>query len=137
MYHQRFTRFKPATVNATKVLMRGWRDATADERLTKAKAWVEEVAALYGMRTPQLVLNPRAGQGHYQPWNNEIHMAYMSIVTLIHEFRHAMQVQRGDGRGRDPEDDARAWSLSLYYRTAPRAFVRLARAGEILFCESV
>jgi len=137
MYHQRFTRFKPATLDATKVLMRGWRDATAEERFAKAEAWLDQAATAYGMRTPKLVLNLQAGSGHYQPWNNEVHMAYMSIVTLIHEFRHAMQAQRGDGRGRDIEDDARAWSLSLYFKVAPRAFVRLARAGEILYCESV
>ena len=68
--------------------------------------------------------------------NNEIHMAYPSIVTLIHEFRHAMQAQgKADVAITDNlnkvEDDARAWSLSIYYKVAPRMFRRLVREGKI------
>ena len=41
-----------------------------------------------------------------------------SLTTLLHEFRHAMQLNNlvaGSNEKFDVEEDAREWSCSLYY----------------------
>lgn len=97
--------------------------------------WVQAVAGVYGFQIPALAFNRQAGDGFYSPSKNEINMSKPSIVTLIHEFRHAMQskqVATGFSRlARDVEHDARAWSLSLYFKVAPVSFRRLVAEGKI------
>lgn len=135
-YHTRFRHVRGTTLTATKTLMSGWGGATEDERWTKMRTWLDAVAPTYAVPTPKLVKDQQAGAGFYRGVGNEIHMAYPSVVTLLHEFRHAMQRQLGLDRGDedyDYEDDARAWSLSVYYAVAPRTYRRLVRSGQILF----
>ena len=60
----------------------------------------------------------------------------LSVVTLFHEFRHHMQatgaaVRLDRANEQQAEEDARAWSLSLYYRSRPALFRRAVENGRI------
>lgn len=138
-YHTKFRRFRPEVVRATRDLLAGWGDLDRRERTTRMRDWLRVAAAAYEIQIPRLVLTPRAGSGLYMIATNEIAMAEPSVVTLLHEFRHAMQnfrVTRRAARRMSydrAEDDARGWSLSLYYRVAPRSLKRLAAEGRVFF----
>ena len=132
-YHKRYRHIHRGTLNATKRLFAGWGDLTEQQRFDKSRQWLQEVSAVYYVNEPTLVIDRRAGTGFYQPWTNTIHMAYPSIVTLAHEFRHAYQHSHPSRMVSDIEDDARAWSLSLYHRVAPRTMRKLVQEGKIYF----
>lgn len=134
-YHRRYRSFHRATLDATRLLLQGWGRHDDERRWRRSRIWLRTVSSAYGMRTPKLVIDPHASSGFYRLPTNTIHMAYPSVVTLLHEFRHAMQRQAARPNSPqivDVEDDARAWSLSLYYKVAPRTFRRLAAEGRIL-----
>ena len=135
-YHKRFNNFNQQTIQATKELMLNWGANTQEQNVIKMKKWLEKVAEIYQIQFPMLKIVQLAGAGYYRINKNQICMAYPSIVTLLHEFRHAMQFQnrtRVTGYSDKAEDDARAWSLSLYYKVAPRSFRRLVRQNQIMF----
>lgn len=133
-YHRRFRNQHRKTLDATRRLMRGWTDATVDAQWERSRLWLAEVSAVYGMTTPTLHKIRRGlGHGYYNIESHSIHMPYPSIVTLLHEFRHAYQHSHPSRMVADVEDDARAWSLSLYYRVAPRTLRRLASQGRVFF----
>lgn len=136
-YHRRFRHIHARTVEASRELVRGWGTANDTERWEKMNGWLVSASRTYGMRPPVLTIDRRAGAGFYDRGKNQIHMAYPSIVTLMHEFRHAMQRQEKatgwDGSWANIEEDARGWSLSLYFKTAPRLFRRLVAEGRVLF----
>jgi len=134
-YHRKFRHFKPSILTTTKQLVKNWGTSTEVERWQKMLLWVEKAAEIYSIPKPTLVSSPTAGYGFYSPSTNKIYMNTASIVTVIHEFRHALQSQnRASGFNNDPtqvEHDARGWSLSLYYKVAPRSFRRLVANGSI------
>jgi len=143
-YHRRFRNFNRRTTDATRRLMVGWGRGSQAERTAKMGAWLDEVAEIYELPRPELAVNASVNdRGFYSPRSNLIVLPQPSIVTLLHEFRHAMQYWGKAGahfRRSAPseargglEDDARAWSLSLYYTVAPRTFRRLAASGQIFF----
>ena len=135
-YHRRFRNPHRKTVDATRRLIRGWSTATDEAKWEKSRQWLDEVSPIYGMTAPKLKVQERGvGIGLYHASGNTIYMPYPSITTLLHEFRHAFQHSHPSRMVRDIEDDARAWSLSLYYRVAPRTVRRLAAEGRILFLE--
>ena len=134
-YHKKFRNVKPQILEATKKLRKGWSDATDAEKWIKMDKWVGTASSVYGMRRPLVVIDRTAGSGYYHIGRNEIHMSNPSIITVIHEFRHAMQRQ-GKARGwsgatADLEHDARGWSLSIYFKVAPVSFRRLVQEGKI------
>lgn len=139
MYHRRFRRFNRRTVAATREMLSGWSALNETDRWARMRQWTATAADIYRMPLPLVSQIPSAGQGCYFGQTNQILMAYPSVVTLLHEFRHAMQMQGRAGNARslqtydDREDDARAWSLSLYHRVAPRALKRLVTEGRVLF----
>lgn len=135
-YHRRFRNQHRKTLDATRRLIKGWTAAGIDGQWEKSRQWLKTVSKVYDIPTPTLSKQERGfGIGCYHPASNSIHMPYPSIVTLLHEFRHAFQHSHPSRMVDDIEDDARAWSLSLYYRVAPRTVRRLASEGRILFLE--
>lgn len=130
-YHTRFKKISPYVQRRTKWLMKRW---GLNDQWAYMRAWLVLVSQHYGLKTPVLVQNEFAMTGYYAPTTNEIHMAYPSIITLLHEFRHAMQSQGWEwsAPGGDREYDARAWSLSLYYAVAPKTLRRLVAEGRVL-----
>jgi len=133
-YHRRFRNQHRKTLDATRRLIKGWTAVPPESQWEKSRLWLAEVSAVYGVSTPTLHHQPRgAGAGYYRHATNSIHMPYPSIVTLLHEFRHAYQHSHPSRMVADKEDDARAWSLSLYYRVAPRTLRRLVSEGRVLY----
>lgn len=138
-YHKRFANFKTQALETTKELFRlRPSQLTQEERKVAFKNWVDQMSDLYEMERPTFHWDTEAdlgGGGFYRPADHSITMSpnHPSVVTLIHEFRHALQhKQKGAAMvDRDVEIDARAWSLSLYYQCKPRLFERLVREGKI------
>lgn len=134
-YHQHFKHIKPFAAERLRYVMRRWSTEREADRWALLHSWAILVTCdkrgYHGMRTPVTIVNPNAGTGFYLPHRNEIHMAYPSIITYLHEFRHAMQAQGFAGNFRDAEHDARGWSLSLYNKVAPRTLRRLVREGKV------
>jgi hypothetical protein len=134
-YHLRYRNINQKTLDASREMLNGWSAASDTERWQRMDVWIGKASEIYRMSRPVLVMNRRASTGHYTPSRNEIHMAYPSIVTVIHEFRHAMQHANKavgfTGQNNDVEPDARGWSLSVYYKIAPRLFRKLVREGKI------
>lgn len=136
-YHRKFRNIDRRTRKLTKEMLQGWGVASVDQRADKMRTWLQAASRVYGMTTPRLVFDHYSGHGYYSSTVNEIHMPYPSVVTVLHEFRHAMQWQKGVGRNIDAEDDARGWSLSLYYAVAPRTLERLAASGAVFFADDL
>jgi len=88
------------------------------------------------MPAPRVRISPEVfGPGRYVVRSHTIEMSHFSVVTLLHEFRHAMQYRPGIADVRPgSEEDARAWSLSLFRLAAPRRFRRMCDAGRIIHC---
>jgi hypothetical protein len=114
----------------------------AVRRLRRAGAWrgddavrfaryvrcVEELAAVYGMRTPRVIRGGRktgcSGDSWYSPMGHAICLrGRLSVVTMLHEFAHA----RGYGERR-----AVRWSVNLFRRVFPRSFERCREVGHVL-----
>lgn len=123
--------------------------------------WVQRVSEVYKMEIPTLWFitrdNPAArqwlqdnrgvspeaeydacGGGCYYPHSNEIYLfKKASIVNLLHEFRHAMQFSNNNTDNKlykdDREEDARAWSVSLFRKVAPGSYKRAVEKGMLRF----
>lgn len=139
-YHKRFTRFDDATVRATDALFAARpSQLSVEDRDVAFRGWVSTVSAVYGMDVPAFGWDDDAddaGGGYYRLADHSITMSpnHPSVTTLIHEFRHALQ-HAGKGApmvSPDIEEDARAWSLSLYFRVRPRLFSRMVTEGRLL-----
>lgn len=108
----------------------------------KATRWVDRSAQVYGIDSPTVrFVDPTQayGAGCYRPAANDILLPKASATTLFHEFRHAVQAFKPEVMvparfGGDPlEEDARAWSLSLFFQVRPERFATMVRAGRIWF----
>jgi hypothetical protein len=138
-YHKKFNHFKPNTLDITKVMMKDWGRCNDSRKWIKMQEWLQKASLEYDIPMPVIIEGVAAGSGYYHLPSNTIHMSKPSIVTVIHEFRHALQrhnkAKGFSGRETDVEPDARAWSLSLYYKVAPRSFERLVAEGKIFHIE--
>lgn len=138
-YHRRFRNIRPEELKVTEGFFRGgpWRGSD-DERQTLYERWARLSAQVYDIPPPLLELRlgspePIHGPGTYEMGTLVLYR--WSVITLFHEFRHHMQFL-GIGPFEDAiarEDDARAWSCSLFYSVRPVAFRKAVRQGRILF----
>ncbi len=132
-YHLHFRRFNHWTLIATEELFasKPW-EGTPLQQVAKLARWSDRVSDIYNLPAPSVVYFPglpgEHGGGAYTPENQVIWLAKPSIITMFHEFRHHMQLARGQ---KSTEEDARGWSLSLYYRVRPQMFKRLVRQGRV------
>lgn len=138
-YHKKFSRFHPKTIRLFKALRLNWSRLDEEQKWLQMQRFVMGASEIYGMEYPTVKISRFAGDGYYSTLENKIFMSKPSIITVVHEFRHAMQMQgkaRGwSGREIDVEHDARGWSLSLYYKVAPITFRRLVRSGKVFHIE--
>ncbi|RSK43112.1 hypothetical protein [Bacillus canaveralius] len=77
----------------------------------------------------------QTGGGFYEPWMTRItFFKKLSLVTLLQEFMHHMQNQMDLKLYRkDIEEDARAWSVSLFKAATPKAFMNAVNKGILHF----
>lgn len=142
-YHLRFTRFHTGTLQATAALL----DSRPSRLLPAAQQeafeeWIASVTTIYKMPPVALVWDEQAGRtggGFYVPATHTLTLNpnRPSVITLLHEMRHALQYQQCGPAliSDDLERDARAWSLSLYFQVRPEQFKTLVRAGRIRFID--
>jgi len=140
-YHRTVTEYPAPLLEVTDryFKQRPWRADWVD----KAQGWVTDAAEVYGL--PGLTLRhtspaEAAGSGCYLPILGEIRMPKPSVVTLFHEFRHAIQHHRPsdvhywlDPTAQPAEDDARAWSLSLFHQVRPQLLASAVEAGSVFY----
>lgn len=146
-YSNVFTKIKSEAVTITKELIKSgiWKsDVSNEDKAIYMGIWLQKMSALYGMRTPKFYYvggkdgareYRRTGGGCYFPELNEMYVFKKpSLTTLIHEFRHAMQEQLNVKQFRnDAEEDARAWSCSLYRAAAPTSYKKAMEKGIMHF----
>ncbi len=103
--------------------------ASTAERFTAMRELVEELSAAYGIAAPSLSMldishDGDSGRSFYAPDEHAIVMVgKLSIITLLHEFAHAL--------GKD-EYGAVGWSASMFKRVYPRAYEVLVYDGHTL-----
>lgn len=142
-YHTVFRHFDGRTIECVKSLQRNWSNLTDDEKVQRLNDASKTLSVIYRVKQPKIGYSHHCGNGFYDIVSNRITLPKTSIVTFLHEFRHAMQRQGkasyyynpeapSESRG-GVENDARAWSLSLYHRVAPRTLKRLVSEGQVFF----
>ena len=98
-----------------------------DKRKEAMTELVERLALYYGIpakvffHCPEIHDSCSSYASLYLDGRKEIHMVgKLSIITLLHEFAHLLGAN---------EDEARAYSISLFKRCYPRAFGKLKQDG--------
>jgi hypothetical protein len=144
-YHLRYRQFHPRTIAATRRLFDARPHRMNPMRQVRAlQQWVDEVSDVYGIPPARVRITSRreAADGYYDLRTHEINLPKCSVLTLMHEFAHHKQnvdpnhqmVQPSHGDVQH-EEDARAWSQSIFYKIKPVRYRRLALEGRILHTE--
>lgn len=144
-YSDVFKNIKGEVIQATKDLIKGGifkKDLPKQDKAILMGLWIQVVSRAYDFEeVPKFYFVDdraeynRTGGGCYFPSKNEIYIFYKpSFTTLLHEFRHAMQFQKGIKMFRNEhEEDARAWSVSLYKLSAPKTYKNAVEKGLLHF----
>lgn len=94
----------------------------------------ETLSEIYNIDTPTLYFDERFPSPFYLMGANRIGLKNYSIVSYLHEFRHALQHFVGvQYTGLTKEEDSRAYSMRVYASACPRMFVKAVKEGKILF----
>ena len=140
-YSKVFNNIKPEVVDATRDLIKSgiWKqEISKQDKAIMMGIWVQKVSEIYGFdEVPKFYFVDdkdeynRTGGGCYFPKLNEMYVFYKpSLTTLLHEFRHAMQAKLNVRMFRnDAEEDARAWSISLFRKVAPKSYKKAVERG--------
>ena len=80
---------------------------TAKEKYKKWKEYLQELSQALGIKTPDLIISPAVSVlgvfGLYNPKRNLIAIDKFSIITLLHEYYHAItQARKGTQNEHDP-----------------------------------
>ena len=145
-YSKVYKNIDKRTIEATKKLIKSglWKtDMSEEHKIEICKTWVEEVSKIYKVEVPIFRFkNSEAkyrstggGCYYYYPVNSEIFLyKKFSLVTLLHEFRHHVQYSKEIKMYKnDKEEDARAWSVSLFKLAAPKSFANAVEKGILHF----
>jgi hypothetical protein len=146
-YSKVFKNIKPEVVQATKDMVKAgiWKaDVSDQDKAIAIGLWIQKCAEIYNFEAPKFYFvtgqegareYARTGGGCYFPHSNEMYLfKKVSITTLLHEFRHAMQFQKAVKMFRnDHEEDARAWSVSLYRKSLPNSYKKAVEKGILHF----
>lgn len=141
-YAKVYKHLKPEIVNATKEMMPDiWRGDNESKEIIM-RAWLVKASTIYNVPVPAFKFDAAnldgysmTGGGCYEPAVNQITLFYKaSLVTLLHEFKHMLQHVKGGYMYRDDkEQDARAWSVSLFKMANARAYRTAVRKGLLHF----
>ncbi len=121
--------FKAGTLTAMAKfkVSKPWR-GTTDQRIAKFTKLVADLSGVYGIQPPAIDstgvdAKASSGSSYYMPMMNLIALrGRLSVITLLHEFAHAL------GKG---EFDACRWSLNLFRRVFPTQFEKLEFQGHV------
>jgi hypothetical protein len=137
-YHTLFSDFPGEAIEATRELFKA-RPSTLslEQKDLVFNSWIKKASAAYNIKPPKLFWTEDAdlaGGGFYEYETHNIFMRpnRASVITFLHEFRHALQgAGIADRISEDNEIDARAWSLSLYYQVKPNLLRKLVLEGKV------
>lgn len=108
-----------------------WR-GTAAERLVVLKGLNERLSTFYGVPACFVTVRQTLVGPHYVPGDGRIVLDKVSIVSYLHELGHHLLHCRSKPQ---QETFPRAFSLSLFFRSAPRSFEAARASGRLLFTE--
>lgn len=142
-YHTRYSAedIPGGVIEATRELMtKIWRQPK-EVRLEGINEWLRVVSEAYHIIKPEFeiiqgdegrIMYQRTGGGQYFPDQLKIILYKKhSLTTLIHEFAHHLQFCIGFNG--NLEDDARAYSCSLFYLADPDRYMAAAQSGKLHF----
>lgn len=118
-----------------------WKEPLTHRKMYALK-WLREMSAVYKITCPKFVFDPDengrkrrlTGGGTYDNNKNTIFLyGKYSFATLAYEFRHAIQNQKKVKMYlEDKDEDARAWSLSLFRLACPKSYKNAAEKGFLI-----
>jgi len=111
---------------------------TNEEKTMKYKKLLEALCRHYSLTpVPSLIVDTKKQDfylqktaGFFDDSRNMIALRKFSLVTLLHEFKHFMQIKSNRP---NTEDNARGWSVSLFYRASPKLYAKAVKNGLLLF----
>jgi hypothetical protein len=144
-YRTRFAEsdFDPRIIDATRKLTKViWKNRSKQEKLETIVAWLMVVSNVLDIEIPSIewetneLLAMFTGGGCYNSDTRHIRIYKLSLTTLLHEYRHHMQnvMNIHNESIEEREEDARAWSCSLFYIASPEKFENAMRKGILHFC---
>jgi len=149
-YSELYKKIKKSIVASIKeaILEKHFYKMDFKEKKAWMKEWLKFASEKYGIKSPKLVISKsRVGEknGCYEPLLNRIILSRCSIVTLLHEFKHALDFQKQKhvnlnrsfleaiGKIKRSEDKARGWSVSLFAQASPKHYQRAVEKEKLLF----
>lgn len=143
-YSNVYKNIKKETIELTKLLPKQglWKkDVSKDQKIEAIQNFLLKVSEIYNIEVPKFKFIESdfyyraTGGGTYTPSSKEITLYNkFSLVTLLHEFRHHMQHEGLEKLYKDDlEEDARAWSVSLFKSACPKSYKNAVEKGILHF----
>jgi hypothetical protein len=137
MYKDEYKHIRADVIDVSKALV-GRKETSIyrlpqNEALNRMKIWLTYVSEMYQITLPTLaIVSPEEcyENGCYIHEANTIKLLKVSVVTLFHEFKHCMDVQKNRDAN---EDKARGWSMSLFNAVNPRLCDKAIRDEKVFF----
>jgi len=101
------------------------------EQNRRIDVWAGEVSMQYGIEKPTVVID-KSFSPSYTPWEHKIRLNKVSVVSLFHEFAHAIQVRTGKPK-MESEVWARTFSCKLFKTASPLNYRRACERKTLLF----
>jgi hypothetical protein len=121
-----------------------WRLETNMEREAVAQVWADKMAEIYEVPPVKLVIGDHTSTGPADSLDEDVgnedtigdnrrplHLSHWSFVVLFKRWREHMNHYGHIRISGDPEQDARGWAYSLFYRVRPIMFRARVREGRI------
>jgi hypothetical protein len=147
--------FEGAELEATKTLMEKIWSGTKEDKLNAMKEFLEAVCSMYNIPVPEIMIVEQLKNlqlaGIAQPDKNRIVLCNYSFVTFLHEFRHMAQQSMAlknflniddldlpfnsamNQISIAKEEDARGYSVSLFYILAKEKYEKAVEEGKLAF----
>lgn len=132
-----YKNIKPATITAIREYWKlGYWNGNDKHKKETFDNLLRKLCEIYKIqKIPYIKIDTRLKKyGCYIPSLNIIIMKKYSLITFLHEFKHAKDYF--DGK-KCKENNAIGWSLSLMYQVNPRYFFRIVKKGIVAYISEV
>lgn len=134
-YHLKAARLNKRSIR-TLHHFRGFWTAPTDAQYKMLNELSARLSKIYGISTPKVTKDHR--EVYY--WNNQTiglpvspRTQKVSMLSFLHEYRHHMQRQKIEPLHPDVEEDARAWSMSMFHSSKPVMFRKAWKDDKLWF----
>lgn len=123
--------FEPAVLTIVRAALKTklWQGSET-AKLEKLRALNRALSAHYGVPACAVEVERTPIGPHYRPGTDRITLDKVSLVSWAHEFGHHLLHCR---REQQQEEFPRAFSLSLFFKAAPRMFEAARSSGRLLY----